>query len=88
MDDTALLEILVDLARRLGYEVLSTPLAAGDPEVTVRSGACRVGDRRLVLLDRVATPREKVAALLAALRAEELDGIYLPPAVRRLLRGE
>jgi len=88
MDDAALLHLLLDLARRLGFEVRTTPLAPKDQELSAaRSGACVLRGRRLVLLDRAAPEGEKCRALLEALRGEDLAGIYVPPAVRDRLDG-
>ncbi len=88
MDDAALLQMLLDLARRLGFEIRTAPLTPRDQELTVRSGACVLRGRRLILLDRAAPAGEKCAALLEALRCEDLGGIFVPPVVRQLLDGE
>lgn len=88
MDETALLDMLLDLAGRLGYEVHRTPLNPRDQEHTTRSGACLLRGRRLILLDREAPPGDQTAALAAALRTENLEGIFVPPAVRQLLGEE
>lgn len=85
MDDTALLQLLLDLARRLGFEIRTAPLTPKDQELTVRSGACILRGRRLILLDREAPAREKCGALVEALRREDLGGIFVPPVVRQLL---
>ena len=88
MDNTALMALLLDLAQRLGFEVRRTPLSPGDQELTVRSGACILRGQRLIILDRAAPATEKCQALIEALRHETLDGIFVPPAVRRALDGE
>ncbi len=88
MDSTALLTLLLDLARRLGFEVRRAPLTPGDQELTVRSGACILRGQRLIILDRAAPASEKCEALIEALRRESLEGIFVPPAVRRALEGE
>jgi len=87
MDDTALLPLLLDLAGRLGFEIRTAPLTPKDQELSVRSGACVLRGHRLILLDRTAPAAEKCTALLAALRAEDLGSIFVPPAVRRRLDG-
>jgi hypothetical protein len=88
MDDAALLQMLLDLARRLGFEIRTSPLTPRDQELTVRSGACILRGRRLILLDRAVPAGEKCAALLEALRGEDLGGIFVPPVVRQLLDHE
>lgn len=85
MDDTTLLQLLLDLAQRLGFEIRTSPLTPKDQELTVRSGACILRGRRLILLHRGAPAREKCAALVEALRKEDLGGIFIPPAIRQLL---
>jgi hypothetical protein len=88
MDDAARLQLLLDLARRLDFDIRTSPLTPPDQELTVRSGACVLRGRRLILLDRAATAGEKCSALIEALRGEDLGGIFVPPVIRQHLDQE
>jgi hypothetical protein len=86
MDDATLLPLLLDLVRRLGFEIRTTSLTPKDQELSaVHSGTCVLRGRRLVFLDRTAPAGERCAALLEALRGEDLEGVFIPPAVRHRL---
>lgn len=85
MDDAALLQLLSDLAQRLGFEIRTSPLTPRDQELTIRSGSCVLRGRRLILLDRAVPARERCVALVEALRGEDLAGIFVPPVIRQLL---
>lgn len=50
-----------------------------------RGGPCRLEDRRVVVLNRVHPPEINAALLADALASENLDGLFVPPALRRAL---
>ena len=83
MKTDALLRELEALARAVGFEVRYE-------KGRFRGGRCRLEDRRLVVLNRLHPPEANVAVLAGALRQADLGGVFLPPAVRRVLeeRGE
>lgn len=80
MDEQALLEELIDLARRLGLEVRIIPLGGEG------GGVCRLRDKRVLFVDALAaTPErlERTAQGLAEL--SELADCYVLPEVREYL---
>ena len=77
---TQLLESLEDVATKIGIEVRYDILAAGPVHIT--SGACRMRDKNLVVVDRRLPVQEKLAALAKELAEFNLDEVYLTPAVR------
>jgi len=80
MDDTALMEALLDLACRLGIEVRKSPLGGSG------GGLCVLKGKRVLFLDTLASAAEqagKTAESMAGL--EELDSQYIMPAVREAL---
>ena len=82
----ALLEELKAAARMLGFDVRDEELLR-DAGYRPRSGACRVRSARVVLLDRRATVDERIDALSAVLAREDLERVFLSPALRARLGG-
>ncbi|UCG38576.1 MAG: hypothetical protein JSV00_10480 [bacterium] len=75
---------LMHLASRLEVQVRVERL--GDAEIEVTSGLVWLEGRPIVFLDARLSPREKVLVLARELSSFPLEGIYLKPAIRRLLR--
>ena len=82
----ALLEELKTAARALGFDVREEELLR-DAGYRPRSGACRVRSARVVLLDRRASVDDRIEALSAALSREDLERVFLSPALRARLGG-
>jgi hypothetical protein len=80
------LEALTDAAARLGVIVRCEDLDLG--ETRAIGGACRVRGTPVVLLDARSDEGERIRVLAAALRELDVDAVYLPPLVRRLVRPE
>ncbi len=77
----AMLEELKGVARMLGFEVREEELLR-EVGYRARSGACRVGGTRVILLDRRAATDDRVEALCAALARQDLERVFLSPALR------
>ncbi len=75
-----MLHHLEELAEQVGIEVRYQP-AAG------RVGICLLQGTRVAIIDANLRVPERVAALASVLAEEELNGVYIPPAVRRRLLG-
>lgn len=75
MDHETMLHHLEELAGRLGIEVRYES-AAG------RVGLCVLRGARIAVIDSNLRVADRVAALASVLAGEELNGVYLPPAVR------
>src|SRR4051794_22122270 len=80
----AMLEELKGAARGLGLDVREEELLR-DAGYRPRSGTCRVRDARVVLLDRRAGVDDRIDALSAALSPEDLERVFLSPALRARL---
>lgn len=82
-----MVEELKGAARALGLEVREEELLR-EVGYRVHSGACRVGERRVILLDRTLGPAERVDVLCSALAGYDLEHVFLSPALRaRLTTG-
>jgi hypothetical protein len=82
-----LVDELEQLAQRCGIEVRHERLLR-EIGYRARSGSCKVKEKNLVILDRTLAPAEQVEILADALRAQDLESLYLSPAARRLLQEE
>ena len=79
-----MMEELKSAARALGFDVREEELMR-EVGYRARSGACRVGGTRVILLDRHARPEEKLDALVRELARRDLETHYVSPELRRLL---
>ncbi len=84
VDQTALLEELKQAAQGLGYEVRLEKLLR-EVGYHVRSGSCRLRERRVILLDRALPLPAQIDVLLDELGGQPLDDTYLSPLARQLI---
>ena len=76
-----LLDYMVDLARRLGYEIREEWLDG------IGGGACELKGKRIMFVDQSLPPSERVQQLARSLRGiVDLEKIYILPEARTLLQ--
>ena len=80
MELVAKRSLLEELAHRLEIEVRFEPLGA---QWSSAGGLCRLRERRVIMIDSRAPLVEQVGVLLDALRDQDLEGLFIPPALRR-----
>jgi hypothetical protein len=80
----AMLEELKGAARALGIEVREEELLR-ERGYRPRGGACSVGERSLILLDRNLAAADRLEVLCSALAGRDLDQVFLSPALRARL---
>ncbi|MBM3300155.1 MAG: hypothetical protein FJY85_09390 [Deltaproteobacteria bacterium] len=85
MNDIALLERLEEIAHRLGVELRYENLTQG--VVRSEGGFCRVAGRPLILINRKDSRDQKIRVLCRALNKLDLQGIFIPPAVRTVIES-
>lgn len=74
------------LAYSLGIVVRHERLE-NEESTFIPGGLCRVKGKQLIILNAAAPASEKVQTLAKALRRFDLSGVYVIPAVRKLLEG-
>ena len=79
--DRVLVE-LEEAATKVGVTVQHDSITG---EGAGQGGLCKVKGQWRIIVDRKATPGEKVVVLAQALGAFDLEGVYLSPEVRDLL---
>jgi hypothetical protein len=85
MNENSLLEHLEEVAGRLGVELRYENLTA----VGVKSdgGFCKVGGKPMILLNRKDSRRRQIQILARSLNKLNLEGIFIPPAVRKVIEA-
>lgn len=83
MDTEALFTALEETLAHCGIELDIRDLA--DDEYNIRSGLCEVEGRRVLILDKRLSPKTHAAIMADTLKDENLDTIYVSPAVRQYL---
>jgi len=79
-------EMLTRALERCGVAVELRDLA--DDDVNIKSGLCEIGGRKTLIIDERLGEGGRTAAALEALKSQNTDGIFVPPAVRKLLNDE
>jgi len=80
-----MVEELATAAERVGMKVRRERLLR-EVGYRARGGACRFREKDLIIIDSAQPPAEQLEVLLDALRARDLEALYLSPAARRLLQ--
>ena len=86
MNDLLLLGHLEELAIRLGIELRYENL--GQTGFRSMGGLCKVAGKPLILLNSRDPRRQKIRVLAESLKKLDMEGIFIPPAVRRVLERE
>jgi hypothetical protein len=81
-----LLERLKEIASASGLDVREERLLR-EVGYSVRSGVCRVEEHEVLLLDKNATPAERIEAVCGVLAARDLDSVFIEPDLRRTIGG-
>jgi hypothetical protein len=86
LNEHTFLEGLEDIATRLGVELRYENL--GYPGIRTEGGLCRLSGKPVILIDRRESRRKKIRILADALNRMDLEGIFIPPAIRNLLENQ
>lgn len=84
--DDDILRLLLDAARRAGLDVRVTDLS--DDEITAHSGFCLVRRGPTLIVDARLPVASQIKILARELGRMNLEGVFLPPAVRAIIEGE
>ncbi len=83
MNELSLLEHLEQIALRLGVELRYENL--GQSGIRSDGGYCKVAGKPLILLNRKDSRQRKIRVLCKSLNRLDLQGIFIPPAVRKAI---
>jgi len=85
MNEATLLQHLEEIAERLGVELRYENL--GQSGLRTEGGFCRVSGKSMILVNRKDPRRRKILVLARSLSKLNLEGIFIPPAVRRIIES-
>jgi hypothetical protein len=86
MTEMMLLEHLEEIALRLGIELRYENL--GQAGVRSDGGYCKLAGKPMIIINRRDSQRRKISILARSLNKLNLDGIFIPPAIRKLLESQ
>jgi hypothetical protein len=85
MNEPSLLQHLEEIAHRLGVDLRYENL--GHPGIRSEGGFCRVSGKPMILINRRDPCSRKILILARSLRKLNLEGIFVPPAVRKIIEN-
>ena len=85
MDQDAIIDQLEELAERFGIQIRYEPIKQDEDLVRVVGGLCLLRGKYVLIIDSKAAMGDKIRTFAEALRHFDLDGIYIKPALRKLL---
>jgi hypothetical protein len=80
-----LVDELCEAAERVGLVVRREKILR-EIGYRARGGACRLREKDLLIIDRDTPPADQLEVLAEALRARDLDAVYLSPAARQIIQ--
>jgi len=86
MNESSLLAHLEDIATRLGVELRYENL--GQIGLRIDGGYCKVAGKPMILVNRKDSLQRKIRVISRSLGKLNLEGIFIPPAVRRVIEAQ
>jgi hypothetical protein len=86
MDPKVILAGLEEIARRVGLEIRYEKLE--DDEFRMQSGHYRLGNHRVILVEKRLDTNGRIQVLRRELAAVNLDGVFMKPFFRSMLVSE
>ncbi len=83
MNREQLFEQLISALEKCGIIVEFRNL--GDSEINIKSGLCEAGSRRMLIMDKRLPLQQKIELSLKTLESENIDDIFVPPAIREMI---
>ncbi len=83
LDNGIILQQMEEAAHKAGIDLRYENLA--DDEVNIGSGLCYIRRQPLLIIDKRLSPQAKWAVLARELASIDLNSIYLPPLIRKLI---
>jgi hypothetical protein len=87
LDARALLAQLEHVAEALGMAVRYEKLSDDADAPSAKSGSCRLGSDRFIIVDSGLELNERCRVIVDELKKCDISSIYVPPIVRRLIGG-
>ena len=85
MNDEVILSYLEELAEKL--EILVRDENINIEESSSPGGLCRVEGKHVIILNSIATVKEKIQVMITSLQQFDFTDMYVKPVIRELLEG-
>jgi hypothetical protein len=85
MHDEIILSYLEELAEKL--EILVRDENINIEESSSPGGLCRVEGKHVIILNSIATVKEKIQVMITSLQQFDFTDMYVKPVIRELLEG-
>ena len=85
MDEQFIIGQLEDLAESFGLQIRYEPMRQDEESIKLIGGLCRLKGENVLIINSRATVRDKINAIVQALRQFDLERIYIKPVIRELL---
>lgn len=85
MDEHAIIDQLEELAEGFGIQIRYEAIKQDEELINIAGGLCLLRGEYVLIIDSMATVRDKIRALAEAVNHFDLDQIYIRPALRELL---
>ena len=85
MNDEVILSFLEELAEKL--EILVRDENINIEESFSPGGLCRVEGKHVIILNSIATVKEKIQVMITSLQQFDFTDMYVKPVIRELLEG-
>lgn len=86
MTESTILTHLEEIAARLGVQLRYDDL--GRNGIRTEGGLCRVLGQPVIFLNRRDSTRRTILVLARSLRKLDLEGVFIPPAVRKIIESK
>lgn len=84
MTKKEILSELEDVAQKLSYEISYEALKKTAPYV--KSGAIKLEDKKMILIDKDLGVNGKIEVILEAIKGEDLEGIFIKPYIKDIIK--
>jgi len=85
LDDQTTLMRLEELSWKLGIPIRYESIKPEEEEALISGGLCRVHGNPVIIINFRAPTKDRIRALVNALKHFDLNDIYIRPALRELL---
>ena len=85
MNDEVILSYLEELAEKL--DILVRDENINIEESSSSGGLCRVEGKHVIILNSIATVKEKIQVMITSLQQFDFTDMYVKPVIRELLEG-
>jgi hypothetical protein len=85
MDERTIIDHLEELAERFGIQIRYEAIKQDEDSIHVVGGLCLLKGEYVLIINSMATAKDKIKTLARAVKHFDLDQIYIRPDLRELL---